>query len=104
MICENKGNDVFPLWILCGNLVTLISPTNYYALAFVLQAHTTDLIMDPVTVVSIATCNKRVSLASYCRVMKRNYKWLERYSCPGRIWGQNERNSLADVLINVLLA
>lgn len=73
-------------------------------IAFVLQAHTTDLIMDPVTVMSIATCNKRVSLAPYCRIMKRNYKWLERCSCPGRIWGQTERNSLTDVLINVLLA
>lgn len=31
MICENKGNDLSPLWVLCGNLVTLISPTNYYA-------------------------------------------------------------------------
>lgn len=48
---------------------------------FVLYAHATDLIMDPMTVMSIATCNKRVSLASYCWIMKRNYKWLERCSC-----------------------
>lgn len=29
-ICENKGNDLFSLWILWDNWVTLISNTNYY--------------------------------------------------------------------------
>lgn len=46
-------------------------------IAFVLKTHTTDLIMDKMTAMSIATCNKRLSIASYCRIMKRNYRWLE---------------------------
>lgn len=70
------------------------------SIAFVLKTHTTDLIMDKMTAMSIATCNKRLSIVSYCSIMKRNYKWVES-SYPERIRGWNERNSLNDVLINV---
>lgn len=72
-------------------------------IAFVLKTHTTDLIMNNMTAISIATHNKRLSVASYCRIMKRNYKWIESCNYPERIQEWNERNSLDDVLINVPL-
>lgn len=54
------------------------------SIAFVLKTHTTDLIMDKMTAMSIAT-NKRLSIASYCNIMKRNYKWVVSSNYPERI-------------------
>lgn len=55
------------------------------SIAFVPKTHTTDLIMDKMTAMSIATCNKRLSIASYCSIMKINYKWVESSNYPQRI-------------------
>lgn len=74
------------------------------SIAFVLKTHTTDLIMDKMKAMSIATCNKRLSIASYCSIMKRNYKWRECSNYPERIREWNGKNSLDDGLINVPLA